>query len=365
MSPAAPEPSDPPARPHPGVRLARRAALFAVAGFSLYLLLPTLTEVFAQWPRLREIEPGWFVVMAAFEVASICCAISLQRLAFRARDWFAVVTSNLSGAAIERVVPGGGAAGATVQYGMLVRAGLPGARVASGLTVASLLTFAALLVLPVLALPFVLLGSTVVSQKLVTALWLGVGLFVALSVVSAALLSSERALRALARALQRLRNWILRRRPPSRDLPDRVVRERDAILRVLGRRWWQAVLFTVGVWLLDLFTLMAALAGVGARPSLIPVMIAYCVAQVLAQIPLTPGGLGLVEAGLTGTLVLAGVSAADAVLATLAYRLFSYWLPIPVGLIAALLFRHRYGADVDIAVDESARPRPSTAEPGH
>jgi len=100
-----------------------------------------------------------------------------------------------------------------------------------------------------------------------------------------------------------------------------------------------AVLFTVGLWLLDLFTLMAALAAVGSRPSLIPVIVAYCVAQILAQIPLTPGGLGFVEAGVTATLALAGVSAADAALARLAYRVFSCWLPLPVGLVAVLAFR--------------------------
>ncbi len=337
--------------PRSAVQLVRRVALFAVAGFSLYLLAPTLTEVFVQWPRLRDIEPVWFVVMAAFEAASVFCGCAVQRLAFRTERWFPVVTGYLVGAACARVVPGGGAAGGSVEYGMLVRADMPGARAASGLTASSLLTFAALLVLPVIALPFVLLGSTAVSEKLVEALWLGVGLFVALSAVSAALLGSERLLRAAARALQRLRNWIFRRRAPSRDLPDRVLRERDAILEVLGDRWWQAVLFTVGLWLLDLFTLMAALAAVGSRPSLIPVMIAYCVAQILAQIPLTPGGLGFVEAGLTATLVLAGVSASDAALATLAYRVFSYWLPLPVGLVAALAFRHRYGRDPNLAVE--------------
>ena len=52
----------------------------------------------------------------------------------------------------------------------------------------------------------------------------------------------------------------------------------------------------------------------------------------LAQIPFTPGGLGFVEAGLTGMLALAGVSAQDALVATFAYRLFSYWLMMPVGL---------------------------------
>jgi uncharacterized protein (TIRG00374 family) len=63
---------------------------------------------------------------------------------------------------------------------------------------------------------------------------------------------------------------------------------------------------------------------------------------VLAQIPITPGGLGFVEAGLTATLALAGVNAGDAVLATFAYRLFSYWLPLPLGLVGATLHRRRY-----------------------
>jgi uncharacterized membrane protein YbhN (UPF0104 family) len=49
-----------------------------------------------------------------------------------------------------------------------------------------------------------------------------------------------------------------------------------------------------------------------------------------------------VEAGLVGTLTLAGVSGSDALAATLLYRLASYWIPIPVGGVAYLLFRRRY-----------------------
>jgi len=60
------------------------------------------------------------------------------------------------------------------------------------------------------------------------------------------------------------------------------------------------------------------------------------------MIPITPGGLGFVEAGLAATLTLAGVSAPDAVLATLAYRLVSYWMPLLVGPIAYALHRRRY-----------------------
>jgi uncharacterized membrane protein YbhN (UPF0104 family) len=57
----------------------------------------------------------------------------------------------------------------------------------------------------------------------------------------------------------------------------------------------------------------------------------------------TPGGLGFVEAGLTATLTLAGVGAGAAVLATFAYRLVSYWLPLPVGFGAWLVHRRRIG----------------------
>ena len=67
-----------------------------------------------------------------------------------------------------------------------------------------------------------------------------------------------------------------------------------------------------------------------------------CEAIVLAQIPVTPGALGFVEAGLMAMLVLAGVGAADAALATLAYRLASYWLPLPAGAAAWGIHAWRY-----------------------
>ena len=103
------------------------------------------------------------------------------------------------------------------------------------------------------------------------------------------------------------------------------------------------MLAAVGRWAFDYATLLAALAAVGSTPRAGLVLLAFCAAQMLAQIPLTPGGLGFVEAGLTATLALAGVGAGDAVLATFAYRLFSYWLPLPLGLVGIGLQR-RYAS---------------------
>ncbi|HEV2936852.1 MAG TPA: flippase-like domain-containing protein, partial [Streptosporangiaceae bacterium] len=63
---------------------------------------------------------------------------------------------------------------------------------------------------------------------------------------------------------------------------------------------------------------------------------------VVGMIPATPGGLGLVEASLTGLLVLAEVNSSQAVLATLTYRIASYWVPLCAGPVAYGLFKIRY-----------------------
>ncbi|UGS37588.1 hypothetical protein DSM104329_04005 [Capillimicrobium parvum] len=111
-----------------------------------------------------------------------------------------------------------------------------------------------------------------------------------------------------------------------------------------GRRWYVALTSAVGKVGFDYLALLCCLAAVGARPNPSLVLLAYVVGALLAQIPITPGGLGFAEAGLTGMLVAAGVGSQEALVSTLAYRLVSFWLPLPVGGVAYLLFRHRYGA---------------------
>ena len=84
----------------------------------------------------------------------------------------------------------------------------------------------------------------------------------------------------------------------------------------------------------------------------------YCPAQLLGQLPLTPGGLGAVESGLTGTLAFARVAAAPAALATLAYRLASFWLSLPVGLAAWIWHRRRFGSGAAYAAPSPPCTRP-------
>jgi uncharacterized protein (TIRG00374 family) len=223
-----------------------------------------------------------------------------------------------------------------------VQAGSRPATIVSGLTAVNLLVFAAVLGLPVLAVPTIIRGG--VDHGLVQATIVGAVVFVALFAVGAVCLAFDGPLRFIGRTIQRVRNRLRRHSEPLTGLPKRLLHERDRILETFGPKWKRALAATVGRWAFDYATLLAALAAVGSRPRPALVLLAFCGAQILAQIPVTPGGLGFVEAGLTAMLKLAGVPAGAAVLATFAYRLFSYWLPLPLGAISFVAHRRRYPA---------------------
>jgi len=322
---------------------ARRALVVAVAGATIYLVLPRLAAVLGSWPQLSTLSPIWFSVAVAAELASFTCNFALQRLALRTRGWFAVVTAGLAGNAITDSLPGGDAAGAAVQFSMLTTAGFDTDTAVGGLTAFSLLGIGGLLALPVLILPAILAGAPASPGLLHTAA-LGVAGFALFAIFGAILLYTDRPLATVGRAAQGLRNWVTRgRRPPIAGLDKRLLTERDTIRTVLGENWWQAVLLTAGRLGFDYGCLLAALRATGTSPRPSLVLLAYSAAGVIALFPLTPGGLGIVEASLSGLLILAGVHPGDAFLATLAYRIASYWLPLLAGPPAYILFRHRYG----------------------
>jgi hypothetical protein len=326
--------------------IAKRAVLVAAAGAAIYLVLPKLMGVLGSWPRLSTLNPIWFAAAVAAELLSFTCNFALQRLALRTTGWFAVVTAGLAGNTVTNSLPGGDAAGAAVQLGMLTTAGFDTGTAVGGLTAFSLLGVGGLLALPLFALPAILAG-TPTSPGLVHTALLGIAGFAGFAVFGVIILSTDRPLAAAGRAAQRLRNWATRsRRTAVTGLDKRLLDQRDAIRGVLGRKWWQAVLLTAGRLAFDFGCLLAALHATGAEPQPSLVLLAYSAAGIVALLPLTPGGLGIVEASLGGLLVLAGVSAGDAVLATLAYRIASYWLPLLAGPPAYLLFGHRYGRPV-------------------
>jgi uncharacterized protein (TIRG00374 family) len=316
--------------------------LLLVGGLALYVLLPSLLSVFGSWRSLSHLDWPFAALVLVAEVASYVCLWELDRIALGTRAWFPVIAAQLTGNAVGRILPGGGATATAVSASMLGRAGIDTGEAAAAFGTSTLLQLATTFALPVLALPAIAAGAPI-NRGLETAAYLGAAVFVLLLAAGAAVLTTDRPLELAGRAAQWVLNHTVRRRDPIDDLPAQLLEIRNFIRTTLGDRWRGALLAAVGNTGFDYLALLAALRAVGADPRPSLVLLAYTAAEVLALIPATPGGLGFVEAGLVGTLGLAGVSAADALAATLLYRVVAFWLPLPAGGIAYLLFRRRYG----------------------
>jgi uncharacterized protein (TIRG00374 family) len=299
-------------------------------------------SVLGSWPELKTLKPAWVGLALLFEVVSYLSLWSMQRVALHATSWFAVGTSQLASGAVGSVVPGGAATAGTVAYRMLTRAGIRSDDVASGLTASTIASTATVLAMPLLSLPPVV-GGLAAPKGLIEAAYVGVAGFVAVAVLSAVAFGWDGPLLIVGRAAR----WLIRRfrRDAAEDLPERLLAQRDRLKQAFGQRWQVALTGAVGKVGFDYLALLCCLAAVGSRPSPSLVLLAYVVGALLAQIPVTPGGLGFAEAGLTGMLAAAGVDVQDALVSTLAYRLVSFWLPLPAGGVAYLLFRRRYGPE--------------------
>jgi uncharacterized protein (TIRG00374 family) len=318
-----------------------RSILLAVTAISLYLLTPAMVELFSSWPRLRELSWPAIGAMVLLKTLSFICLWQLTRIVLGVPRMRPVALSHLAGNAFSRVVPGGAATAGAIQVRMLRDAGVSAQRGITGLTAANLLTFGTLLMLPVLAVP-VLLTGVPVNDSLLSGLLIGGVALLVLFAVGAVLLIDDRPLRAIGRGVQRARNRLRPRHEPITGLDDELVEERNLIRSMVGTRWKAALLTSMGWWLFDYGVLLLALEAVGSDGRFSLVLIAYVSASLLGMVPLTPGGLGFVEVGLTGSLALAGVSPADALVATLAYRLINFWLPLPIGGAAYWLYRREH-----------------------
>jgi uncharacterized protein (TIRG00374 family) len=330
-------------RPAGWRRLARPAALLGLGGLGIYLLLPSLLSVFGSWGSLEHLDWPFAILAVVCEGASFVCLWKLDRIALRARAWFPVAAAQLSGNAAGRVLPGGGATATGVSVAMLRRAGVDTGRAVAALGTSSALQLATALALPLLAVPAIL-GGTPVDHSLAVAAYLGAALFVLLVGAGAIAFTTDRPLELVGRAVQWLLNATVRRRRHVSGLSEQLIADRNFIRATLGEHWKTAVLAAAGNTGFDYLALLAAIRAVGAEPQPSLVLMAYVAAELLALIPITPGGLGFVEAGLVGTLRVAGVAGGDALAATLLYRIVAYWLPLAAGGIAYVLFRRRFGS---------------------
>lgn len=328
----------------PGRALVRRwggrAVGLTITGVGLYLVAPSLLTMFAAWPQLADVDVPWFFILAALQLGRLVTLWWLTKLALKSTEasdvprlgWGTTATAQLAGSAAAKVLPGGGAAGGLVQAKVLIDVGQPPRAVASGLSAVALLNNAVLFLLPVLTIPALLIGPPPAKQ-LQLGLLVSVVLAAVIVTIGVTALTWPRVVVATGHGIGRVVHVVRRKVTPD-SVASGLLAQRDRIADAFRGRWWRAVFASAASRMFDYASLVAALVAFGAHARPADVLLAYVVSQALGIVPITPGGVGFVDVGLTAMLVLIGIPTDTAIIGTLLYRLFSFWLPIPLGAFA-------------------------------
>lgn len=332
-------------------RVLPRLLFLLAAGIVLYIFYPTVVEFFSESHRLASVEWWWYAIMAGLMAGAFVSAWQLTCSALPRVSLFLSGTSQLVSNALAKVVPGGAVAAGATYYQMLSVSGVPKGAAASGLAAGTFISQLVLFSLPAVAL-LIAAVTAPIPQGLLPVAIAGSVLFAVMFAVVFVLVRFDSVLLFVGKIVATTVRWLAHRldkdwAPTAQGWLDR----RNEVVEALGTRWRKALAAAVLNWLLDYAVLVTALFAIGASPRPSLVLVAFAGSAVLGMIPITPGGIGFVEVGLSAMLVASGIPGPDAALATLAYRLFQFWLPIPAGAVAYILFKRRYGRPVDLPTE--------------
>jgi hypothetical protein len=319
----------------------RRAIRIALEVFTIALALYLVAPRIAGFEKVgRAIARGSIATIAAlvvFEAASLLSYGELVRVVLRSMGEQAsrglVQRTTLVGTSLGRTLPGGTTTALAVVVSALRRAGLDGVRSTAALATSGLLSS---FVLAVLLIPAVVLAMAGGQDG-------GIALGAAVAAIgivgfAVALVPASHQPRAVGNFVEHsLRRLVPR---PLWHHIDPVVAARAAEDAVGGvrqllrnpRALVKGLMFAAANWLFDVAALTAVAVTVGRGTPLTAILLAYIVGQLAAAIPLTPGGVGIVETAMIASLVAAGAPVAAATATVLGWRLFSYWLPVLAGL---------------------------------
>ena len=301
-----------------------------------------ISEVWAATQTLTWREVGVLLVLTGFNLFTywVLVVIATPGLTY---PQAAVVTQSTT--AVANSVPAGGAIAVGLTYTILASWGFSKARVTVSIVVTGIWNNWLKLAMPVLALALLALQGQRGGGQLLAAL-LAVGGLVAAIVLFALILRSEQFAAKVGVVTGRWATALLRlvRRPPVNGWDLAVVKFRNRVIGLVRHRWIQLTAATILSHAALYLVLVASLRVMGVSDVEVgwaEVLAVFAFARLLTAIPLTPGGVGVVELALITGLTRAGSDAAQVVAAVLLFRLLTYVLPILLGACTYVVWRRK------------------------
>lgn len=322
----------------------------AIGLIVLVLLFGKRAELLAAVTQLRHADPAWVAAAVAAEATSLLAfavlqgrALTLSGSRIRLPGLYAVTLAN---DAIANTVPGEPAVSSAYRYRYFRRQGASAA--SAGWTIftviiAQAVGMSAILLLGVLvALAASAAGAGGAGGAGARNTGAALAGLVIVLASGAVLIRRDLVLRLAAAATRGLRRV-------TRGRSDGVMARIEATLHRMREIPLSAgatarvVLLATAVWGANFGTLLCAFGAVHASVPWSGVLLAYGVAEVAGNLPIVPGGIGIIEGSLAVVLVAYGARRADALAAALAFRIVSFWLAIAVGWVTVAVLARRSG----------------------
>jgi uncharacterized membrane protein YbhN (UPF0104 family) len=304
----------------------RRRVLGVIAALALIALVAAFAPGLGELrTKLANAQPGWLALAVALELLSCLSYVVMFKPVFcRNMSWRSAYELGMAELAVGSLVPASGAGGLAFGVWALRRGGMPRRDIARGTVAFFVLKSAANFVAVAVIGVLMWLGVGPHRSPLLTLLPAGLALLTIAAVPLLPILAARRPERAdeASRARRRLAS--------AGRAVDIGVREAG---RVLRRRDWRVIAGSLGYWAFDNAVLWATLRAVGASPPVTLVLMGYLIGQLGGLLPI-PGGIGGIDGGLLGTMVVYGLPVAASAAAVLAYRVILFWLPLLLGGVA-------------------------------
>jgi uncharacterized membrane protein YbhN (UPF0104 family) len=315
------------------------AVVIAIFGFAF----PKLADYSQVWDEITQMTWLELLTLALAALWNIITYWFVMIAALPGSNIWQSMKINQTSTAVANTVPGGGAIGIGVTYGMYTAYGFSKSDIALSILVSGIWNNFVKLGMPVLALALLAIQGDAGAAS-VTASLAGVGVLVAAICLFALALKSDRIARTigdkLGVAVSFLRKLI--RKPPVTGMGNAVASFRHDAVDLIRARWVWLTLACLVSHLSLYLVLLLSLRHVGVPNTDVTwteALAAFAFVRLISALPITPGGLGVVELGLTAALISAGGDEAQVAAAVLLYRALTYLLPIPVGVFFYLKWR--------------------------
>lgn len=311
-------------------------------------ILPKFGNYSEAWDAIKTMSVAELGILIASVVFSILVYVLPFQAALPGLHYGPAFMVRQTSFTISNAVPAGGAIGLGVQYGMLAQAGFSGASASAAIGITSVFNLMVTLALPVLGVLALLFVETPKASEILGALG-GLAAVVVMVGVFAAILRSERTAHRIGDWAEQVVGKVMARfhRTAPTGITAQILSFRESTVDVVTARWAALTGSNFLQQFAQFGVLLVALriteSGEATKVPVAAAFAAFALARLAGFIPLTPGGLGTVDAGLTGVLVTFGATKTDALAATLLWRAAS-WVPqVLIGVVTLIIWRARSG----------------------